>query len=121
MRAINVSLSRLVQGPEMIDSKSMSKVDSAISSMDSNEKEQVLSNFESFKSYLGKRIQLAENIGLNEEHLAAIAMKIADYLAAHEDPRNSEEKLLQELWKVGKPEEQHMLAHMLVRMAQEAS
>jgi hypothetical protein len=105
----------------MIDSNYMSKVDHAFSGMDANEKEEILSNFESFKSYLGKRIQFAENIGLNEGHLAAIAMKIADYLAAHEDPRNSEEKLLQELWRVGKPEEQHMLAHMLVRMAQEAS
>ena len=29
------------------------------------------------------------------------AEKVAGYLVANEEPRNSEEKLLQELWKVG--------------------
>jgi hypothetical protein len=86
--------------------------------MDPNEKESILSNFETLKNYLGQRIHLAETIGLKEEHLALIAEKVAGYLASHEAPRNREEKLLQELWKVGKKEEQHMLAHMLVRMAQ---
>ncbi|MMZ68732.1 hypothetical protein D1872_314540 [compost metagenome] len=52
--------------------------------------------------------------------MARIAEKVADYLAANEEPRNSEEKLLQELWSVGREEEQHMLAHMLVRLAQRA-
>jgi hypothetical protein len=33
-------------------------------------------------------------------------------------PRNAEENLLKELWKVGRDEEKHMLAHMLVRLAQ---
>jgi hypothetical protein len=61
---------------------------------------------------------MAENIGLNEEYMAKIAEKVAGYLANHEEPRNREEKLLQELWKVGTKDEQHYLAHMLVRLAQ---
>jgi hypothetical protein len=94
------------------------KVNQAISKMDAGKKEKVLQDFEDFKSYLGKRIELGANIGLKEEHLAMIAEKVAGYLAANEEPRNSEEKLLQELWKVGTQEEQHKLAHMLVRLAQ---
>lgn len=97
---------------------SVNEVDSALNKMDAGKKDEILSNFESFKSYLSKRIELAETIGLNEEQLAKTAEKIADYLAAHEEPRNSEEKLLQELWKVGEQEERHKLAHMLVRLAQ---
>lgn len=61
---------------------------------------------------------MAQNIGLNEELIAKAAEKIAGYLAAKEEPRNSEEKLLQELWKAGDKEQQHALAHMLVRVAQ---
>jgi hypothetical protein len=95
-----------------------SKVDLAISKMDSGEKDRILSDFDGFKDYLRKRIKLGESIGLGEEQLAAIAEKVADYLASHEEPRNSEEMLLQELWKVGSKDERHMLAHMLVRMAQ---
>jgi hypothetical protein len=95
-----------------------SKVDRAISSINSGEKDRILRDFDEFKEYLGKRIKLAESIGLGEEQMAIIAQKVADYLASHEDPRNSEEKLLQELWKVGTEEECHKLAHMLVRLVQ---
>jgi hypothetical protein len=95
-----------------------SKVGDAISRIDSGEKDRILSDFEEFKGYLNKRIRMAESIGLGEEQMAVIAQKVADYLASHEDPRNSEEKLLQELWKTGTEEERHMLAHMLVRLAE---
>jgi hypothetical protein len=95
-----------------------SKVGRAISDIDSVQRDRILSDFDHFKTYLGERIKLAESIGLGEEQMAVIAQKAADYLASHEDPRNSEEKLLQELWKVGTEEERHKLAHMLVRLAQ---
>ncbi|MFS0726570.1 DUF3243 domain-containing protein [Paenibacillus sp. 1P07SE] len=98
-----------------------SKVDQSLQQMNAGEKDEILQNFEEFKGYLGKRINTAEKLGLNEEQLAKAAEKVADYLAAHEQPRNSEEQLLQELWKVGTKEERHMLAHMLVRMAQRAN
>ncbi|TFE23181.1 DUF3243 domain-containing protein [Cohnella luojiensis] len=94
-----------------------SKVDRAISSIDADEKDRILRDFDEFKGYLGKRIKMAESIGLGEEQMAVIAQKVADYLASHEDARNSEEKLLQELWKVGTEEERHKLAHMLVKLA----
>jgi hypothetical protein len=95
-----------------------SNVGDAISRIDSGEKDRILSDFEEFKSYLNKRIKMAESIGLGEEQMAVIAQKAAEYLAYHEDPRNSEEKLLQELWNAGTEEERHMLAHMLVRFVQ---
>ncbi|WP_123042373.1 DUF3243 domain-containing protein [Cohnella candidum] len=97
------------------------RVDDAIMNMDEGQKERILSDFETFKSYLHKRIDMAGNIGLGEEQLAKIAQRVGDYLAEHEQPRNSEEKLLQELWKVGQPEERHALSHMLVRMAQSSN
>lgn len=95
----------------------MAKVSDALERIEPEQKDLILKNFEDFRSYLGKRIQLAQKIGLGEEQLAAAAEKIADYLAAHEEPRNSEEKLLLELWKVGSKEERHRLAHMLVKLA----
>ncbi|KWX81629.1 hypothetical protein AMQ83_33765 [Paenibacillus riograndensis] len=95
----------------------MAKVSDALDRIDPEQKELILKNFEDFRSYLGKRIQLAQQSGLGEEQLAAAAEKIADYLAAYEEPRNSEEKLLLELWKVGSKEERHRLAHMLVKLA----
>ncbi|MDQ0192271.1 DUF3243 domain-containing protein [Paenibacillus wynnii] len=97
----------------------MQRVDEALDRIGPGQKEAILENFQSFQTYLGKRIQLALKIGLNEEQLAMAAEKVADYLAKHEEPRNSEEKLLLELWRVGSKEERHQLAHMLVKLAQE--
>ncbi|MEK3838796.1 MULTISPECIES: DUF3243 domain-containing protein [unclassified Paenibacillus] len=99
-------------------SVTMNRVTEALDRIDPGQKEMILDNFGQFKAYLGKRIQLAQKIGLSDEQLALAAEKIADYLAAYEEPRNSEEKLLLELWKAGNKEERHRLAHMLVKMVQ---
>jgi hypothetical protein len=103
------------------DNFTVDKVDDAMDKMNPGKKDEILQNFNSFKSYLGKRIELAEKLGMSEEQIAVTAEKIANYLTANEEPRNSEEKLLSELWKVGTQEEQHKLAHMLVRLAQQAN
>lgn len=100
-------------------SVTMNRVTEALDRIDPGQKEMILDNFEHFKAYLGKRIQLAQKIGLSEEQLALAAEKIAGYLAAYEEPRNSEEKLLLELWKAGNKDERHRLAHMLVKMVQQ--
>ncbi|AWB46320.1 DUF3243 domain-containing protein [Paenibacillus sp. CAA11] len=96
----------------------LNRVDDALNRIDDGKKDSILESFDAFKSYLGNKIEMAKNIGLNEEVMAKAAEKVAGYLAAKEEPRNSEEKLLQELWKVGDKEQQHALAHMLVRLAQ---
>lgn len=79
----------------------LNKVDDVLNRIDDSKKDDILNNFDSFKSYLSDKIEMAQNIGLNEELIAKAAEKIAGYLAAKEEPRNSEEKLLQELWKAG--------------------
>lgn len=97
----------------------LNRVNDALDRIEPEQKEMILNNFQDFKNYLSKRIHLAQKIGLGEEQLAVAAEKIADYLAAYEEPRNSEEKLLLELWKVGSKEERHSLAHMMVKLVQE--
>ncbi|WML56597.1 DUF3243 domain-containing protein [Neobacillus sp. PS2-9] len=79
-----------------------------------------LTSFDDFREFLSGKVQLGERLGLDEEQLANSAQKVADYLAAKESPKNSEERLLQELWRVGTEEEQHKLAHMLVRLVQQS-
>jgi hypothetical protein len=92
------------------------EVKSTVDRIPAEERDQILENFEGFKEYLGKRVRLGEKMGMSEEQLAKTAEKVADYLAENEEPRNREEKLLKELWNTGNEEQQHMLAHMLVRM-----
>lgn len=78
----------------------------------------VLSDFDAFKSYLGKKVSLGEKLGMDEEQLVLAAQKIGDYLAKKESPQNNEEQLLHELWKVGTDQEKHLLSHMLVKLVQ---
>jgi hypothetical protein len=94
----------------------VNKVDDTLDRMSDERMDDILSNFEQFKSYLATRVELGEKLGLSEERLAQAAEKVAGYLAAKEEPKNREEKLLQELWLVGNKEQRHELAHLLVRM-----
>ncbi len=95
------------------------KVEEKLSNTDTKKKEQILAEFSTFIDYLGDKVAMGEKMGLSEERIAQLASKVADYLAKKEDPKNSEEYLLQRLWQVGDKEEQHMLAHMLVKLAKE--
>ncbi|MFS0774990.1 DUF3243 domain-containing protein [Neobacillus sp. 3P2-tot-E-2] len=79
-----------------------------------------LTSFDDFREYLSGKVNLGKRLGMDEEQLANSAQKVADYLAHKEPPKNSEERLLQELWNVGSEEEQHKLAHMLVRLVQQS-
>lgn len=98
------------------ENKVGNKVEDALQNMNTEKKEEILNNFDQFKSFLGDKVSKGEKLGLNEEQLALAAQKVGDYLAQKEEPRNREEKLLQELWKVGTEEEQHKLAHLLVKL-----
>jgi 5'-deoxynucleotidase YfbR-like HD superfamily hydrolase len=107
-------------GSTQEEQKTANKVEDTIQNMVPGKKEQILSSFSEFKRYLGAKIEMAQNLGLDEEQIAKVAQKVANYLASNEEPRNTEEKLLQELWKVGTQEEQHKLAHLLIKLAQSA-
>jgi predicted deacylase len=93
------------------------KIEKKLDSMNNEKMEAILRDFEEFKSYLGEKVEAGKRLGLSEEMLAKGAEKVAAYLANNVEPRNSEENLLNELWKVGNDEERHFLAHMLVKLA----
>ncbi|TRZ35820.1 DUF3243 domain-containing protein [Niallia circulans] len=99
-----------------MENKLESKVNDKLQGMDSEKKDEILSSFDGFKQYLSDKVEKADKLGLDQEQIAKAAQKVGDFLAAKEEPRNREEKLLQELWKAGNEEEQHKLAHMLVKL-----
>ncbi|SDO45356.1 DUF3243 family protein [Alkalicoccus daliensis] len=82
-------------------------------------KQEILDSFQGFLDYLNKQVNRGEKLGLGEEQLAKGAERVAEHLKNHEEPQNSEEKLLQELWKVAEDEEKRHIARALVRLAQQ--
>ncbi|WP_041076347.1 DUF3243 domain-containing protein [Bacillus sp. OxB-1] len=96
------------------------EVKKELDQLDTEKKDDILENFNRFKLFLSDKVSKGESLGLSEEQLAKTAEIAANYLSQNEEPRNREQYLLQELWRVGNKEEQHMLAHMLVKLAREA-
>lgn len=100
----------------MESSNPQEKVEQQLHQMSSEKREEILASFQQFKSYLSDQVSKGEKLGLSEEQLAIATEKVANYLAKHEEPKNREEHLLQELWKAGNKDQQHHLAHMLLNM-----
>ena len=95
------------------------RVAKELNQMDAEKKEDILENFNRFKMYLSDKVSKGESLGLNEEQLAKTTEFVANYLSKHEEPRNREQYLLQELWNAGDKEEQHSLAHLLLKMVRQ--
>ncbi len=90
----------------------------ALNNMSNEDKEQILASFNQFKSFLGEKVEKAENMGFSDEAIAKAAEKLADHLAKHQEPKNREEKVLNELWDNAEGEEKSAIARALVRMVQ---
>ncbi len=93
----------------------------AVANMSEDKKEDIMQNFQSFKDYLGDQVHKGEKLGLGEEGLSKGAKRVGDYLAKHEDPRNREQKVLNELWNVANEEERKHMAHVLVKLADQTN
>ncbi|MBM7553506.1 DUF3243 domain-containing protein [Thalassobacillus pellis] len=84
-------------------------------------KDEIMASFSQFRDYLGDKVEKGEKMGLSEEALTKNAKRVADYLAEHEEPRNREEKLLNEMWNAANEDERKHVAHVLVKLADETN
>lgn len=97
------------------------KVDNQLNQMDDEKQDEILQHFGQFRDYLGDQVQKGEKLGLGEDGLAKGAKRVGDYLANNKEPKNREEKLLQELWKVADEDERKTLGRLLVRFTDETN
>jgi hypothetical protein len=77
-----------------------------------------LKDWEKWKETLGKAVNLGTTVGMNESTINSIAFKIGNMLTAAVDPENREERLLQQLWKIGDEEERKVLARLIVKLVE---
>ncbi|EPR09230.1 DUF3243 domain-containing protein [Ruminiclostridium papyrosolvens] len=74
------------------------------------------SEWEKWKSSLGKVVNTAEAAGMSERAVDSIAYRVGNVLNAVVDPDNVHQRVLKELWKVGDDEEKKTLANMIVKL-----
>lgn len=79
----------------------------------------VLSNFDTWKKFLGDRVAAAKNAGIGEDTIAKLAFEIGEFLDNKVDPKNEEERVLKELWDVGSESERHCMASLMVKLAEQ--
>lgn len=92
------------------------RIEKKMEAMSPEKKDDILDNFNRFKTYLNDKVQMGERMGMDEHQLASAAEKVANYLARNEEPQNREQHLLKEMWLVADEDERHKLAHVLVRL-----
>jgi hypothetical protein len=85
--------------------------------MELNQSE-TFSHWENWKGTLAKAVSIAEIIGMSEKTIDKIALKVGNMLSASVDPENREQRLLQELWRVGDESDRAVLAKLLVNILQ---
>lgn len=71
-----------------------------------------------WKETLGKAVNLGETVGMSENTIERIAVKLGNILASRVDPENREQRLLQELWKVGDDSDRRVLAKLVIKMVE---
>lgn len=77
--------------------------------------EKNITSWKRWKSILAPILQGGDIIGFSEETLAAFADRLGDFFYSHVDPKSPEQSMLKELWDVASPEEQRVLATLIVR------
>ncbi|MCX7708287.1 MAG: DUF3243 domain-containing protein [Clostridia bacterium] len=82
------------------------------------EKAGFINDWDKWKGTLSKAVNLGQAAGLSQNTIEKMAVKIGSFLTAAVDPENREERLLQELWKVGDDDDRKALARMIVKLVQ---
>lgn len=78
----------------------------------------VLDNFGTWKEYLKNKLDDAQQAGMNEETITNVAHQVGDYLNERVDPKNEEQRVLQELWSAANEEEQQAIANTMIKLVQ---
>jgi hypothetical protein len=78
----------------------------------------VLNNFNDWKSFLAQRVTQSTSSGMGQDAIKNMAYEIGDYLSAHVDPKNEQERLLKDLWDAGNEQEQQAMAGVMMKYVQ---
>ena len=73
----------------------------------------VLSNFDQWKEFLGERVEQAVETGMSNDKISSVAYRVGEYLAEKVDPKNDQERLLQQMWNVASDEDKHAMARVM--------
>lgn len=81
----------------------------------------VLDNWDSWKNFLGDRLNFAHERGMSDETISDLAFEIGGYLSNQVDSKNEQERVLSDLWSVASEDEQRTIAKIMVKLVENNS
>ncbi len=78
--------------------------------------DQVSSSWEGWKQQLAQAVKIGERMDMSHDQMAERAEKIGDFLAQRVDPKNPEQKVLQELWQAADEDQQQAIAGAMIKL-----
>lgn len=78
-----------------------------------------MQDWNKWKKTLKKAVDVGEAVGMSEETISEVGMKIGDFLSNTVDPENREQRVLKELWDVSDEKDKKTIAKAISRMVEE--
>lgn len=79
---------------------------------------ELFTHWDKWKGALSKAVLVAEAVGMSDSTIEKIGVRVGDFLSSKVDPENREQRLMQELWRVGDDRERMVLTRLLIKMLQ---
>mgnify|MGYP001141536424 CR=1 FL=1 len=79
---------------------------------------ETVTDWDKWKHSLSKAVNLGQAVGLSQETIEKAGVKIGNALSSVVDPENREQRLLQEMWKVGDDDDRHVLSKLIIKMVE---
>lgn len=79
---------------------------------------EMLSDWDKWKKSLARAVNVGHSMGMSDETIDKIGVKVGNFLSAAIDPENREQRVLQELWKSGDDGDRKTLSKMIVKMVE---
>ncbi len=76
----------------------------------------VINDWDKWKKTLSKAVSMGETVGLSDDNIKDIGVKVGEFLSSNVDTDNHEQRVLKELFDAGNKKEREALTSMIVKM-----
>ncbi|WP_432663780.1 DUF3243 domain-containing protein [Wukongibacter baidiensis] len=76
----------------------------------------VINDWDKWKKTLSRAVSMGETVGLSDDDIKDIGVKVGEFLSSNVDPDNHEQRVLKELFEVGDKKEREALTNMIIKM-----
>lgn len=77
-----------------------------------------IQEWSNWKKTLGKAVNFGETVGLSEDTMSKVALKVGNFLSTNVDPENREQRVIKELWDAGDEEDRKYLSKLMVKIVE---